>query len=259
MSRLHRIVDKSRRSSVPLPRAFVRNADSEAGPPLAQMLRGGRGGEAKLKVLLTMHLEGVRAPHDVSGVPSYWALTLGFADPHGNGARRVRDATAWLNAHRFIRIERDAGREPECFLLSPLGDGGAYERPTPGEGYIRVPTAMWQNGWIVTLSGTALAMWLVLADLQGGRETQDVWVQPDEARERYRLSEDTFTKGISELERHHLVRITKQPQGAEEAYYNRLRNAYQLYGGRLLDSPHSEPDEKSTTPLPSAILPRKRR
>ena len=60
---------------------------------------------------------------------------------------------------------------------------------------------MWQNGWIVTLSGTAMAMWMVLADMQGGREDKDVWVQPDEARERYGLSEDTFTKGISELER----------------------------------------------------------
>jgi hypothetical protein len=258
LTRLHRIVDKSRRSSVPLPRPFIRDADAEEGPPLARILRGGQGGEVKLKVLLTMHLEGVREPNNVSGVPAYWALTLGLEDPHGNGARRVRDAIAWLAAQSFIRIDR-GGPQPECFLLSPLGDGGAYHRPNPAEGYIRVPTAMWHNGWIATLSGTALALWLILADLQGGREAQDVWVQPDEARERYRLSEDTFTKGISELERHHLVRVTKQPQGVDEAYYNRVRNAYRLYGGRLLDTPHSDPGETSTAPLSSAVRPRKRR
>ena len=257
LMRLHNLVEKSRRSSVPLPGSFVRDEASDEDPPLARILRGGRGGEVRLKVLLTMHLQGARDPYDVPGVPGYWAVHLGLADE--NGFRRVRDAMNWLSENRFIRLERTRGKEPKCFLLSPLGDGQPYSRPTPALRYIRVPTAMWHNGWIVTLSGTALAMWLILAEMQGGRESQDVWVQPNEARERYALSDDTFTKGISELERHDLVRVSKQPQGAAEAHYNRLRNAYYLYGGRFHDKPGTEPTDSSRQPLSAAVVPRKRR
>ena len=257
LMRLQRLVERSRRTSVPLPVAFVRDTTADDGPPLARLLRGGRGGEVRLKLLLSMHLLGVRHPHHVPGSPSSWAQTLGLDDPLGNGARRVRDATSWLAAQQFVRVEKTAGREPECVLLSPLGTGGEYERPSPR--YIRVPATVWQNGWIVTLSGTALAMWLVLAEMQGGREDQDVWVQPDEARERYGLSEDTFTTGISELERHGLVKVTKQPQGADEWYYNRLRNAYRLHGGRLNDLPHSPVTATSVLPLSAAVKPRRRR
>jgi len=57
-------------------------------------------------------------------------------------------------------------------------------------------------------------MWLVLKELQGGREDRPVWVPPAEARKRYRLSQDPFTKGIQELEAHQLVTVTKVPQGA---------------------------------------------
>lgn len=42
-----------------------------------------------------------------------------------------------------------------------------------------------------------------------------MWVTPADARERYRLSEDTFTNGINELEGHWLVKVTKRPQGAD--------------------------------------------
>lgn len=243
---------------MPLPVGFVRDENSEEDPPLARILRGGRGGEVRLKLLLSMHLLGTKSPHDVPGSPSSWALTLALPDAMKNGARRVRDAMCWLDEHRFIRIEQTRGKEPTCFLLHPLGDGRDYVRPTPAERYIRVPAAMWHNGWIVTLSGTALAMWLVLAEMQGGREDQDVWVPPAEARERYGLSEDTFTKGISELELHGLVTVTKRPQGDEEWLYNRLRNGYRLHGGRLNEAPYSPLTESSLAPL-SAVIPRGRR
>lgn len=101
-----------------------------------------------------------------------------------------------------------------------------------------MPTAFWQNGWIVALSGTALAMWLILAELQGGRDGQDVWVPPAEARARYRLSQDTFSKGITELAGHRLVTVRRVPLGTEEWQHNRVRNAYRLQLDRL-DQPPS--------------------
>lgn len=227
-----------RKSGVALPIPFVRDENSDAGPMLARVLRGdpkdngtrgGRGGEVRLKLLLSMHCIAVKKPYDVTRAPMSWAQMLDLPKDSTNGARRIRDAMDWLEAHRLIRVESTRGTVPKCFLLSPIGDGKEYSRPTPAQRYILVPTAFWQNGWIVALSGTALAMWLVLADLQGGREDHDVWVTPAEARSRYRLSQDTFAKGITEVSDHDLVTVRRVPQGAEEWQHNRIRNSYRLH------------------------------
>jgi len=207
---------------------------------LAWLLRGGRSGQVRLKLLLSMHLIAVRGAHDVTRSPASWARMLDLPDPDKNGARRVRDATSWLEENKLIRVERVGGTEPRVYLLSALGDGAAYVRPSSASRYLRVPVEFWSCGWIVTLSGTALAMWLVITDLPGGTESSaGVWTPPIVARRRYRLSEDTFTKGIAELESHGLVKVTKQPQGEDQWLYNRLRNSYRLNNERLGDAPGS--------------------
>jgi hypothetical protein len=235
-------VGRSRRTNVGLAIGFVRDEHTPEGPTLARLLPGGRGGEVRLKLLLSMHLIAVAGDHDVTRAPASWARMLDLPGPAGNGARRVRDAIEWLADRQLIRVEPDRVRGPRVYLLSPLGDGQPYTRPNPGEGYINMPVAFWQNGWIVTLSQAALAMWLVVADLEGRHpKASGVWVAPDEARARYRLSEDTFTKGIRELESHHLVEVAKRPLGGEDWYYDRLRNTYRLLRHRLDDLPYSAP------------------
>lgn len=145
----------------------------------------------------------------------------------------------WFEAHDhdLVCIESTRGKPPTCILRSPLGDYEAYSRPMPRPGYVQVPLAFWLNGWLVTLSGTALAMWMVLRDMQRGRGERDVWVPPDVARARYRLSPDTFSKGVSELAAHKLVTVRRVPQGAQEWQNNRVRNSYHLHAEQLEQRP----------------------
>src|SRR5580698_2726011 len=75
-------VRRSRRSrGVQLARSFVRRENTpEAVPPLALLLRGGQGGEVRLKLYLTMLLLAVQPPFDIrdSFPAGSWAAALGL-------------------------------------------------------------------------------------------------------------------------------------------------------------------------------------
>jgi hypothetical protein len=127
-----------------------------------------------------------------------WAAALDLDDPTRNGARRVSDAIDWLAGHKLLVAERRQGAPGTVRLLSQDGSGAPYVRPTPQGRYVRLPLGMWEEGWIVRLSGTALTLLIVLLDLQGGRATPQ-WISPAQARRRYDLSPDTWAKGLREL------------------------------------------------------------
>lgn len=239
--RLADLVAKSKRKTgVPFNIHFVRRNDPGLPPPaLTTILRGGQGGEVRLKLLMSMHLIAVRSPFDVKPrTASGWARLLSLPDPDVKGARRINDALKWLEAHKLIRTERVPGGPPKVFVLSLSGSGQPYERPVGKERWILVPLSFWQNGWIVTLSASAIAMWLITKEMQGGRKSpsQAPWVSPQMAKERYALSDDTRTKGTHELEVEGLLTIGRTPQGEDWAY-NRLRNTYWLDLDRLEESP----------------------
>ncbi len=91
---------------------------------------------------------------------------------------------------------------------------------------MNLPVAFFENGWIVTLSAPAIAMWLITKEMQGGKKSPDqVWVSPALARERYGLSDDTRTEGYHELQQHQLLTIGLTRQG-DEWTWDRLRNTY---------------------------------
>ena len=236
LRRLKVLVERSkRRSTVAVSEAFLRRRDADAAPPpLAEMVRGGRGGEVRLKLYLTMAMLAVSPPFDIQGaIPARsWAETLDLSDPDHLGARRVSDALRWLADHHFIVSERARGAPGPVRLLSQAGTGGPYVRPSGGEGrYVRLPLGLWRNGWIVVLSGAALAILIILLDLQGGRSSRQ-WVSPRQARIRYDLSPETWTKGVRELTEHGLVTVKRIPQG-EIFDYRRMRNAYWVLESRL--------------------------
>jgi hypothetical protein len=232
------LVTRSKRDVVPFRIGFVRRTRDDAtlpAPPLARTLRGGRGGEVRLKLFLSMNLIAVHTPHNVTRKAGYWAALLGLEDPETNGARRVNDGIKWLEVNKFIRTERRRGGPPEVFLRSQLGTGEDFTRPTPAERYINMPVNFWRNGWIVALSAPAVAMWLITQEMQGGKRSPDeVWISPAVAKERYDLSDDTRTKGTRELEEHGLLTIGRTKQGLEWTW-DRLRNTYWLDLGRLDD------------------------
>jgi hypothetical protein len=188
-------------------------------------MRGGQGGEVRLKLYLTMSLLAVRAPFDIPAAPARsWAEALGLDDSERNGARRVSDAIDWLAGYKLIVAEQRQGTPGAVRLLSQDGLGDPYVRPTPVGRYVRLGLGLWYDGWIVRLSGTGLALLIVLLDLQGGR-AQPQWISPAQARRRYDLSPDTWTKGLKELQELELVTVSRRIQG-DFFDYRRMRNAY---------------------------------
>jgi len=231
---LRSLLTRSRRhSGVPLSESFIRRENASAAPPpLAQLLRGGQGGEVRLKLYLTMSLLAVSPPYDIRPIPARsWAAALGLDDPGRNGARRVSDAIDWLAEHKFLVAERRQGTPGTVRLLRQDGTGGPYTRPSPVGRYVRLPLGLWQDGWIVRLPGTALALLIVLLDLQGGRAGPQ-WISPEQARRRYDLSPDTWTKGIKELKALELITVSRRPQG-DIFDYQRMRNTYWVHEDKL--------------------------
>jgi hypothetical protein len=81
------------------------------------------------------------------------------------------------------------------------------------------------------MSGTALALLIMLLDLQGGRGGPQ-WISPAQARRRYDLSPDTWTKGIKELKNLELLTVSRLPQG-DFFDYQRMRNTYWVHEDKL--------------------------
>lgn len=160
-----------------------------------------------------------------------WAEALGLDDPGRNGARGVSDAIDWLAEHKLLVAEQRQGTPGAVRLLSQDGLGGPYVRPTPADRYVRLGLGLWYDGWIVRLSGTGLALLIVLLDLQGGR-AQPQWISPAQARRRYDLAPDTWTKGLKELQALELVTVSWRIQG-DFFDYRRMRNAYWVDENKL--------------------------
>jgi hypothetical protein len=236
---LIRLVDRSKRwSGIQLPIASVRSTDIAQRPPLARMLRdgestrGGRGGAVRLKLYLCMYLLACHYPHDIRPIPARaWAETLALPDPAGLGARRVSDALTWLDKHKMISAVRKRGAAPAVTLLDATGSGGQYKRP--GGQYITLPTGFWYEQWITRLSGSAVALLIVLLDLQGGRKSQKEapWLATH-LRPRYGLSDDVWTRASQELTACGLLTIGRIPQG-RDFDFRRMRNTYWIDKDRL--------------------------
>jgi hypothetical protein len=190
-----------------------------------------------------MAMLAVSPPFDIrEPVPARsWAAGLGLDDPEQKGARRISDAIGWLAERKFLVTERRQGTPGSIRLLNQDLSGSPYIRPIDSGRYVQLPLGLWDQGWIVRLSGTALAMLIVLLDLQGGR-AQPQWISPSQARHRYDLSPDTWTKGLKELQALNLVAVSRRAQG-DVFDYKRMRNAYWVQED-MLRSPENLASER---------------
>jgi hypothetical protein len=223
-------VDKSKRSgNVQFPLSFVLAPEGEDRTPLSRLIQGGRGGEVRLKLYLTIAMMATRRPYDIHQAPNptRWAEVLAL--PPDTGPRRISSNLKWLADHQYIMLEPRPGRPAKIYLLDPGLSGARYVRPAEQRGtarYLGVPFELWHNGWILSLSATALALLLVLIEHQGGYQTQARYVIR-QRRDRYGLSPDTWTLARKELEKHHLLAVGRTPQGSEFDY-RRMRNTYRV-------------------------------
>lgn len=211
-------------------------------PPMARILRGGRGGEVRLKLELSFLWFAVNPPHDLTFPSRVWATLIGLDDPEGRGTRRVRQAITALAAENLIRVIGQPGQPNKIFLLDEGGNDKSYVLPgeaynkSKGSGqewrhrYIQIPDTLWTNGWVATLSGAALAMLLVLFAELGQKDASktDIWFSPSQAKKIYGLSEDTRSKGLRELRGAGIITARKRSASKDVLDFRRLRNMYRI-------------------------------
>ena len=220
--------------AAPIRQAFIRSQDGSP-PPLARMLRGGRGGAVRLKLYLSMIWIASSPPYDTAFPSRGWAELLDLNDPERNGARCINDAINWLAEHEFIRIDRRKGYPSTVYLNDDRGNGSPYRPPgSVRQPYIKLPASFWTGGWIATLSGSAVAVYLILFEQNYFRSrTEPFWISPRRARELYALSADTWTEAVRDLRDHKLILVRRVPVKDDVFGWARVRNAYTLDLARL--------------------------
>lgn len=236
-----------------LRRSFVRRGQTEKPTPMMSMLRGGRGGEVRLKVYLSLLWIGVAPPHTVTYPARTWATLLGLADPPGRGARRVNEAMTWLERAGFVGVSGERGVPSTVMLKDESGSGATYTLPGPTikrlqdadkpwnrHAYERVPVELWTNGWMAAMPGAALACFLVLRSVpppRSGAPDTGSWFSPALLRDRYDMSDDTRQRGMRYLQDVGLVTLRKDALARTSADFQRTRNAYSLQSYVLATRP----------------------
>ncbi|PMQ18529.1 hypothetical protein CIK84_18920 [Glutamicibacter arilaitensis] len=242
-----------KRDHAPVRVAFIGANDSvreeNDAPPMAKILRGGRGGEVRLKLELSFLWFAVSPPHDLTYPARVWAELIGLEDPEHRGTRRVRQAITALANMDMIQVSSRPGQPNRIVLLDEGGmnhpyylPGIAYNKVRGSKDqwrhrYIQIPDTLWTNGWIAGLSGAALAMLLILFSELGQRnhEKTDLWFSPARAKKIYGLSDDTRSKGLRELRAAGLVTARRKAASRDVLDFKRVRNTYRLQLERLND------------------------
>ncbi len=155
---------------------------------------------------------------------------LALPKPDTNGARRVSDSLNWLDVHRMVKLERHPSYPPKITMLNPSGDGSPYVRP--GYPYITLPLGFWQQQWITRLSGTAIALLLILLELVGGKTRSPKQSVTPNQRLHYGLSPDSWTRATRERVDFGLINVDRTVRGRDLESV-RARNFYSVNKERL--------------------------
>ena len=228
--------------------SFIGRDNPEAPrPPLARMLRGGRGGMVRLKLYLSylwLQTNGTQAV-PLAYPSQVWAQLLGLEDPATAGARRINEAQRWLETNHFISVEARPGHANQVTVLEETGTGTPYTPPGYAANrlrntnkvfqhlYAQIPQDLWTQGYMAVLTGAGLAFFLILLD-QHAQKTPGLpkllpmWFSPKVLDGRYGLSDDTRTKGMNDLRELGLVTVRRQPINPGDFDLERIRNAYHL-------------------------------
>jgi hypothetical protein len=230
-------------------RTFINGEFRSTAPPLSLIVRGGRAGGLRLRLMLAILwlAGGGDERHEATFPARAWAELLDLSDPGDAGQRRIRDALSWLEDEGLISIDREPGRPLSVTLRREDASGKPYISPLrapknaktgklPQRHWsVLLPSAFWTNGWALALSTPALAILLIMLEMDRS-DGKPAWITPERARARYRVSEDTWTRGTRELEAHGLVRVTRQPVDTSLGW-TRTRNNYKLRLRRLNTEP----------------------
>lgn len=244
--------ERLQRKAAPVRAAFISSPTSASVPPMTSLLRGGRGGEVKLKLLLSMIWVAASKPYDVTQPARAWAQLIGLPEPRDRGAARVNAASRRLVEGGFLAAEKRPGQPSRLILQNELGTGEPYVHPgeawelvkdagsrerrqTPR--YTNLPKELWTLGWMAALSGPGLAMLLILKESARGRPLIDLWFAPSVAAARYGLNEATRKKGLNELENFGLVTVDSAVVNRDPLLMQRRRNIFTVHEENLGTKP----------------------
>jgi hypothetical protein len=165
-----------------------------------------------------------------------------------------RDAIRVLERTALLVAKREPGRPIQLVLRRDYGSGAPYTNPGQAaraakeagafdstDLYVQLPCDFWTRGWAIVLSAPGLAMLLVMLMLTSNGTEERVWINPGQARARFGLSEDTWSRTVAELRRYGVLEIQKKPV-SEDFGWRRTRNTYTLAPTRL-DEPPGQPAE----------------
>ncbi|GGS86497.1 MULTISPECIES: hypothetical protein [Streptomyces] len=217
--------------------SFVRSLAPDTLPPLARLIRGGRGGEVRLKIYLCLVMMATADPFNIKNPPTPTAWCRRLALPSDSGPRRVTSNIKWLAENGFIELGPRRGYAPPSIQLVSLEEKGKpFERASLMGRYVGIPIEFWRNGWIIALSPTSIALLFALLESQGGY-SEPRYV-PKQRRSEYGFSHNTWTEARKELEEHKFLTVSRTPQGSDFDY-QRLRNSYWIEQSRFMDKPGS--------------------
>jgi len=238
-------------------------------PPLAQLISASKGGAMRTRLYLALlwTMGGGDERHMVNWPARTFAELLDLKDPHRLGERRVREAFRLFERLELLTINAQPGRPSILRLQREDGSGETYtnpgdesrsvdwifERLPPEHYFVELPSTFWTQGWHVALDGPALAMLLVLLRITNNGMKKGEFVSPRQ-RARYRLSDDTWSRGVSQLQAYGIVTVKKKPVG-EVWDFKRLRNTFTVERERLDRSPLTDEEE---SPARAKARPRSR-
>ncbi|SDY98591.1 hypothetical protein SAMN05661080_05203 [Modestobacter sp. DSM 44400] len=201
--------NSGRRSTVQIPASFARISEAaQTSTPLSRLFVRG---EAALKLYLTLVLLTRKPPHELFRDinDAFWANLFGFEERSGTnpapgaGTRRVKRALAMLERDEspdgpLIKRRVEHGRGPVFTVVPPPGP---LQAP-----YITLPLELWSRGWINVMTARALYVYVCLRLMFVSKADSDpvhvsVW-----ERQRFAMSDDTWQRGVAELERLRLIR-----------------------------------------------------
>lgn len=217
---MERATERSKRkATVAFPIAYVRRG-GDIPPTAAQLLQSH---ELRLKLHMTLVMQATSSPHTLPKRPS-WSLARLMNLSPDTGSRRANDGMNWLRAQGLIKPKRLPDGKPGLLLLHPDGSGAPWDGN--GSRYVGVPFGLWENMWILRLSGRAVAVLMSLLELNGGETDPDGALMDGHRKKQYGLSDDTWTRATKELERFGLLRTTTVKFGDDDLDVRRRKRYF---------------------------------
>lgn len=163
------LLERSRRSFVPLPRGFAQaRTEAKGAGPLASFAKR----QVALDLYLLVHALASQAPWDVTLPARVWARLLGLDEQSPSSASLISRQWSWLESERLLQTER-MGRHRRLVLLREDGSGEPYWHPglgrdgAPPEGdYLRFPHVYWTGGFYRRLDLAGKTVLLIALSLQ---------------------------------------------------------------------------------------------